>query len=104
MKSVTSVNTYLNKNYSKIRIGKHLSDTFPIQNNLNQEDALFPMLFIFASEYAIKNVQENQVRLKLNGAHLLLTCTIDVNLLADKINTIKKKLMGAKEEANLEAT
>lgn len=101
MKFVTSINTYLNENYSRIRIGKHLSDTFPIQNNVNQGDALLPLLLNFASEYVFKNVRENQVRLKLNGAHLLLTCIIDVNLLANKINTIKKKLTDAKE-ASLE--
>jgi hypothetical protein len=50
-----------------------------------------PLFFNLASEYAIKNVQENQVRLKLNGTHQLLVCAIDVNLLVDKINTIKKK-------------
>jgi hypothetical protein len=75
---------------------------FPIQNDINQGDALLPLLFNFASEYTIKNVQENQVRLKLNGAHLLLACTTDVNLLADKINTIKEKLTDAKEEDSLE--
>jgi hypothetical protein len=30
----------LNERYSKVRIGKHLSDTFPIQNGLKQGDAL----------------------------------------------------------------
>jgi hypothetical protein len=28
-----------------------------------------PLLFNFASEYAISKVQENQVELKLNGTH-----------------------------------
>jgi hypothetical protein len=29
----------LNETYSKDRIGKRLSDNFPIQNNLKQKDA-----------------------------------------------------------------
>jgi len=34
-----------NETYHKVLIGKHLSDTFPIQNGLKQGDALSPLLF-----------------------------------------------------------
>jgi hypothetical protein len=44
----------------------------------------------FALEYVFRKVQENQVRLKLNGAHQLLAYVDDVNLLADNIDIIKK--------------
>jgi hypothetical protein len=64
---------------SKIRVGKLLSDTFPIQNGVRQGDALSPLLSNFALEYAIRKVQENQAKLKLN-----------VNLLGDNVDTIKK--------------
>jgi hypothetical protein len=40
-----------------------LSDSFPIQNGLKQGDALTPLLFNFALEYAIWRVQEIQMRL-----------------------------------------
>jgi hypothetical protein len=48
---------YLNKMYTKVHRGKHLSDHFPIQNGLKQGDALSPLLSNFALEYGISNVQ-----------------------------------------------
>jgi len=49
----------LNENYSRVRVGKYLSDMFPIKNSLKQGDVLPPLLFIFVLQYAIRRVQEN---------------------------------------------
>jgi hypothetical protein len=55
-KLVRLIKMCLNETYSKVHVGKLLSDKFPIQNRLKQEDALLPLLFNFALEYAIRKV------------------------------------------------
>jgi len=69
MKLIRLVKTCLNENYSTVQGCKHLSNMFPIKNGLKQVDALLPLLFNFAFEYAIGRVQVNQDGLKLNGTH-----------------------------------
>jgi hypothetical protein len=47
-----TVKMCLNEMYSKVHIGKNLSDNLSIQKGLKQGDALSPLLFYFALVYA----------------------------------------------------
>ena len=52
--------------------------------------ALSPLLFNFALEYAIREVQEIRVGLDMNGIHQVLAYADDVNLMGDCIRTIER--------------
>jgi len=83
---------------------------FPISYVLKRGDALSPLIFNFALEYAIRRVQVNQDGLKFNGTHQL-SVYADVNILSGSVHTVKKNtanlLFGSKEiglEVNADKT
>jgi len=95
----------MNETYSTVRVGKHLSDMFPIRNDSIQGNALSPILFNFALQYAIGRVQVNQDGLKLKGTHQLLVYADVVNRLGGSIQMIQKNteaLVVASKEVQLE--
>jgi hypothetical protein len=57
-KLIKLIKMYLSETCSRVCVDKLLSDKFPIQNGLKLGDALSPLLFNFALQYAIRKVQE----------------------------------------------
>ena len=86
-KLVRLIKMCLTETYSRVWVGKNLSEMFPIRNGLKQGDALSPLLFNFALEYAIKRFQVNQGGLLLNGTHQLLAYADDVNILGGSVSS-----------------
>jgi hypothetical protein len=54
----------VNETCSRVYIGKHLFESFPIQNGLKQGDALSPLLVNFALNMPFEDLRE-KVGLKL---------------------------------------
>jgi len=104
---VRIIKTSLTETYSRVRVGKNVSDRFLFRNGLKQGDALSPVFFNFSLEYAIRRVQVNQDGLKLNGTHQLLAYADDVNMLEGSIHTVKENaeaLVAATREIRLEVS
>jgi hypothetical protein len=66
-------------------------DMLHIKSGMKQ-DALSPLFFNFALEYAIRRVQVNQYDLKLDGTHQLLVYVDDFNVWGRSVHTIKKNI------------
>ena len=61
-KLVRLIKMSLTETYSRVRVVENVSDRFPIRNGLKQGDALSPLLFNFALEFAIRKVQDRTLK------------------------------------------
>ena len=89
-KLVRLIKMCLNETYSRVRVGRFLSDAFPIHCGLKQVDALSPLISNFALEYAIRRVQENRIVLDMNGKYQLIVYADDVSMLGEQTQTIRE--------------
>lgn len=64
---------------------------FAVYNWLHRGVSIFQLLFNFPIEYAIREDQDNQKRLKLNGLNQILVCADDSNLTVKNIITYQRK-------------
>jgi hypothetical protein len=79
---------------------------FPIKKGLKQEDALSPLFFDSALDYAIRRVQVNQYGIKLYCTHQHLFNADVYNIVGGSDHTIKKNTVAsvvASKEIGLEA-
>jgi len=88
-KLVRLIKMSLTETYNRVRVGKNVPDRFPVRNGLKQGDAVSPVFFNFALEYANRRFQVNQDGLKLNGTHQLLAYADDANILAGSKRTLR---------------
>ena len=59
LKLVRVIKMHVNETSSRVWVGKHFSNLFPIKYGLQKGDAFLPLLFYFDLEYAIRRVQVN---------------------------------------------
>jgi hypothetical protein len=89
MRLLRLINTCLGKTYSRVWVGKHLSDMFHIRNDLKQGEYFLSFLN-FALEYVIRRVQVNQGSMEFIGAHQLLAFADDAYILGGSLHTVKR--------------
>jgi hypothetical protein len=76
--------------WCSLRLGNELSEFFPNHNGLRQGDALSPLLFDLALEYAIQKVGTSGLGLSLNGTVQVCTYADDIVEIGDTVETVAR--------------
>ena len=80
---------FLNETYERVRVGKHLSNTFHIENGFETRRCFIAIAFKICIRYAIRRVEANQGCLQSNGTHQLLVFADDVYILDGSVHSIE---------------
>jgi hypothetical protein len=91
MKLVRLIKILLSETYGKSRVGKYLSDTFPIKKYRKKGDALSPLLFNFVLQCVIRKDQANQEKLKLSVTYWHLAWADYVKLPSENMRPVRNK-------------
>ena len=68
-----------------------MSVIFPVKKCLKQSQALSPLLLHSSLDLAIRRVQVDRNRFKLNGIYKFLVCADNINIFGGSVHTIKKE-------------
>ena len=68
-----------------------LEEILQSEDCLKKGDALTPLIFNFALEYAIRRVHAHQDSFILSGTHQLIVNADNVNVLGGNVNTLYKE-------------
>ena len=105
MKLARLIKMWLHETCSRVRVGKYLSDMFPLRNGLKKRRIFIFIAFQLCLKYAIKRVKGNQDGLKLDGKYQLLIYIDDVTIMGGSVRSIQKNrdtLVVANKEICLE--
>jgi hypothetical protein len=90
---VRGINMCPMETYSRIRVGKHLSEMFRIKSGLKQGDALSSLLFNVALEYVIWRVSAIQNGFKLDSRQQLLFYADDINIFSGNVQAFENVVL-----------
>ena len=89
-KLVRLIKMCLTEMYSRVQVGKNLSEMFPIRNGLKQGMLSLHCFSTLLWNMPLRGVQVNQDGLKLNSTHQLHAYADDVNILGGSAHTVKE--------------
>jgi hypothetical protein len=73
----------------KLSVGIYLSRTYFVEDGMEDASVLSPLFFNFPQKYVMRNVEENNEVMELNGIHQVTVLAV-VNTLGKNVNSKKK--------------
>jgi hypothetical protein len=80
----------VNETNNRVRVGRHLSDTFPVKNGLKQGEDLSPLLSSSTLVDVIRRTKREWLKLNDTLEFPVYEYAVDINISGGGINTIRK--------------